>query len=136
MPAEEKPKPAQKAEKIKITPQLRRLWLTVRKAWVSSFQAFSNSLSSLDQKQAAMLYEVVKHSLFKDSYVQILRGHPELREFLKSDDDRLCMHDIYEVLSWRLSRKEKLPKDVEMAEKMKGRIGRSVPEMPYEPLHK
>ena len=117
-PEEEKPK------KIEVTSGLRRIWFRVRNAWNMSFDAFSNALTLLTDKEAEQLYEVVRHALFKGSYVEIIREHPELRELVKSDDDRIFMYDVYEKLSWRLGKSEKYPKDIAVRIKMKGRIGR------------
>lgn len=111
-------------KKIAVTVELRRIWYRVRKAWDISLDAFGNTLTLLSDKEAEQLYELVRHSLFKGSYVEIIREHPELREIVRSDDDRICMHDIYEALSWRLGKSEALPKDVAVTMKMKGRIGR------------
>lgn len=111
-------------KKIEITNRLRRTWWRLRKAWNLTMKAFSGTMSRLTDAEAEELYEVVRHSLFKDSYVEILRARPELKELVKSDDDRLFMHDVYEVLSWRLKKKEPYPKDVDMIIRMKGRIGR------------
>ena len=125
---EKQPEPAKKGpEKVVITNEIRRAWLRLRKAWGWSFEAFSNTLGLLNTKEANMLYDIVKHSLFKGSYVEIIREHPELREIVKTDEDRLCMHDIYEILSWKLGRKEELPPDRKISRAMKGRIGREVP---------
>jgi hypothetical protein len=110
--------------KVVVTNDLRRIWLRIRRMWNLNLTAFANALTVLNEKESNMLYDLVRHSLFKGSYVEILQEHPELRDFLKSDEDRLCMHDIYEKLSWRLGRREPLPKDVEVKEKMKGRVGR------------
>jgi hypothetical protein len=118
-----------KAEKLVITPELRRIWLGVRTAWNLGFQQFSSSLSALDERQAGLLYGLVRLSLFKGSYVEMLREHPELRPLLISDDDRLCMHDAYEVLAWRLNRSEELPREVRISQRMKGRIGREAPDL-------
>jgi len=125
----EKKKEGKKPEKTVITPELRRIWLRVRSAWNISLEAFSNTLSLLNDKQAAMLYNLVKKGLFKDFYSEILREHPELRDIVKSDDDRLCMIDIYQELSWRLDKSEPLPPDVKVTQGMKGRIGRDVPDL-------
>lgn len=111
-----------------ISPQTRRAWLNLRRAWVTSFQAFSYALSQLDTRQSEAMYDMVKKALFKDSYAQIVQQHPELREFVRSDEDRICMIEIYEVLSWRLNRSEKPPPDRLAYRGMKGRIGRNVPE--------
>lgn len=129
--AEAKKTGAKKQEKVAVTQELRRIWWKVRNSWNVSFEAFTNTLSMLTTKQAELLYGVVKHSLFKESYVQMLREHPELRELVKSDDDRLCMHDVYEAISWRLGRQEKLPSDVEVKIRMKGSIGRGAPVFSY-----
>ncbi len=120
-----------KPEKVAVTPELRRLWLRIRNAWAASYGQFTYSLSSLDDKQAGLMYDLVKHSLYRNFFPEILRDHPELREFLKTDDDRLCMHDIYEVVSWRLGRSEPPPPDKELAERMKGGIGRKAPDLDY-----
>jgi hypothetical protein len=118
-------------KKIEITPELRRIWFRARNAWNMSLDAFSNALTLLTDKQAGQLYDVVRHSLFKDSYVEILREHPELHELVRNDEDRLFMHDVYEKLSWRLGKSEPLPKDVETAMKMKGGIGRAATRTSY-----
>lgn len=105
-------KPAEKKPgKIVVTSQLRRLWFRVRRTYDISLEAFSNALASLSDEEAEMLYELVRHSLFKGNVAQILREHPEMREFVKTDDDRICMHDIYEHLSWRLGKKEPIPQE-------------------------
>ena len=122
-PEKETPKP----EKLVVTPETKRIWLKVRHAWNWSYDAFSNTVSYLKQDEAEKLYDVVRLSLFKDSYAQMLQEHPELREIVKSDDDRLCMHDVYQILAWRLGKREKFPEDKRIYMKIKGRIGRDVP---------
>ena len=114
-------------ERVVITNETKRIWLKVRKAWSWNYEAFNSTVGLLNDKEANMLYDVVKHSLFKDSYVEIIRKQPELKEVVKTDDDRLCMHDVYEILSWKLGRKEELPKDKKLSEAIKGRIGRDMP---------
>jgi len=118
-------------KEIVITDDLRRIWIRVRRSWNLSHTAFSNALSLLSNKEAEQLYELVRHSLFKGSYVEIIREHPELRKIVRSDDDRICMHDIYEVLAWRLGKSEPLPKDVAVTTKMKGGIGRDATRPSY-----
>ncbi|NYZ74032.1 hypothetical protein H0O00_02730 [Candidatus Micrarchaeota archaeon] len=120
-----------KEEKIVITPELRKTWIRVRSAWGMSFEAFNSTVSMLDKKHAEGLYDLVRHSLFKDNYAEILRGNPELREVLKNEEDRLCMHDIYEILSWKLGKSEPLPKEIRAREAMKGPIGRASPELRF-----
>ena len=106
-------KPAEKPAKgpVDVTPKLRRIWLRVRKAYNLDLTAFSNTLSFLTDEEANMLYDMVRHALFKGSVAEILREHPELRELVRTDDDRLCMYDIYEYLSWRLGKSEPMPED-------------------------
>ena len=123
------PSEAERKGPIEITAEIRRLWIRMRQAWVISYDAFNHSVAILDDRQANLMYDVVKHSLFKDSYAEVLRGHPELKELLRTDDDRLCMHDIYERLSYRLNRYEKLPADKMVYQAMKGRIGRNMPDL-------
>ena len=118
---------AKKPAKVVITPELRRIWFKVRDSWNRSLEAFSSIVSLLTPKEAEQLYDIVKLSLFKDSYAQMLQEHPGLKEIVKTDDDRLCMHDIYENISWRLGKSEKLPKDIATKLGMKGRIGRGLP---------
>lgn len=134
---DEKPKAPMKTSKdapaapskIAITPELRRMWFTLRNAWNMSLPAFANTLSSLSVKQANQLYDVVKVALFRSSYAEILHEHPELKPLIFSDDDRLFMHDIYENLSYRLDRREPEPQDLKLARGMKGRIGRGMPDL-------
>ena len=114
-------------DKIKVTNELRKNWLMLKKAWLMNLSAFSNQLSLVPDKQAEQLYDVVRHSVYKDSYVDILREHPELKELVKNDDDRFFMHDMYESLSWRLGKREKPPKERQVYERMKGGIGREAP---------
>lgn len=121
--------PAEKKGPIEITPEIRRLWIRMRQAWVVSYDAFNHSVAILDDRQANLMYDVVKHSLFKDFYAEILREHPELKELIRTDEDRLCMHDIYERLSFRLNRYEKLPSDKKVYQGMKGKIGRNMPDL-------
>ncbi len=118
-----------KEEKVVITPDLRKTWIRVRSAWNLSFEAFNNVVSMLDKKQSEALYDLVKHALFMANCADILRQHPELREVLKNEEDRLCMHDIYEILSWKLGRSEPLPKEIRAREAMRGTIGRASPNM-------
>ncbi|MFH0737043.1 MAG: hypothetical protein V1827_01105 [Candidatus Micrarchaeota archaeon] len=115
-------------EKVKITPELTRLWITIRQAWGRNLASFSSVMAGLDDKQAEMLYGVVRLSLYKNSYVEIIMAHPELRPFLKSDDDRFCMHDMYQRLSWRLNKREELPPGFKLAQSTKARIGRDMPD--------
>ncbi|MBD3210364.1 hypothetical protein GF318_03210 [Candidatus Micrarchaeota archaeon] len=116
-----------KPEKIEISNRAKRIWLKVRKTWDMSLPAFTNTLSLLSEEEAEILYGIVKHSLYKDSYVEMLREHPELREIVKTDNDRLCMHDTYEVLSFRLNKFEDFPDFRKTQIKMKGGIGREAP---------
>lgn len=115
--------------KIKITPEIRRLWVKIRHAWVVSYYAFNHAIDMLDKRQANLMYDVVKHSLFKNSHAEILREYPELKVLIHTDDDRLCMHDIYERLSYRLNRYEKPPFYKRALRGMKGRIGRNLPDL-------
>ncbi len=121
-PAKAAPKPAAKkaapvkpeakpAQKLLVTAQLRRIWLRVRNAYSMSSGAFSNALSLLSDDEADLLYNLVRFSLYKEGPAQMIKEHPEMREFVKTNVDRLCMHDIYEILSWRLGRREPMPKD-------------------------
>lgn len=116
--ADEKPlakEPATAEVKVpEFTPELRRIWLRIRKTYNISLQAFSNALSALNDKEANILYDLVRLSLYKDNPAQIIKAHPFMKEFIRTDDDRLCMHDIYENLSWRLGRKEPAPKHRQM----------------------
>jgi hypothetical protein len=109
-----------KAEKFTITPELRRVWVRVRQSWVTSHASFSYGLSMLDKKQAGMLYDLVRRALFRNSAGDVLKAHPEIREFMRSDDDRMCMLDVYEALSWKLDRREEPPSDVRLNQKFKG----------------
>jgi hypothetical protein len=103
------PKPVQKG--LQATPKLRRIWFKVRRTYNISLDAFSNALSSLNDEEANMLYELVRLALFKGNPAQIIRANPEMKEFVHNDEDRVCMHDIYEHLSWRLGRKEPMSKE-------------------------
>lgn len=123
MPAPEQEGP------VEITPEIRRLWVRIRQAWVVSYNAFNHAVAVLDRRQANLMYDVVKHSLFKNSHAEILREHPELKELIHTDDDRLCMHDVYERLSYYLDRYEKPPPDRRVLRGMKGNIGREVPDL-------
>ena len=114
--AKKKPekKAAKKAEKpekkeLEVTPRLRRNWLRVRKAYNMSMEAFGSVLSLLNEEEANEMYDLVINALYKDNVAQIIMANPKMREFVKTDDDRFCMYDIYENLSWRLDRKEKPP---------------------------
>jgi len=118
---ETKPK---KSKKIVVDNKLRRIWWKLRKAYNMNYDAFVNTLYTLTDDEANFLYDIVVVSLFKGSYAEILQEHPGLRELVKSDDDRLFMHDIYEHLSWRLGRKEEFPEDIKLKFAMKGKIGR------------
>jgi hypothetical protein len=131
---EKKPQKAKKAapsvkkpKKVEVTPRLMRNWLRIRKAWNISLSAFGNILSLLSDEEAEEMYELVRLSLFKSSYAEILHEHPQLRPILRSDQDRHCMHDIYEAVSFRLDKREELPPDRKISQRMKGRIGREVP---------
>lgn len=122
---EEKPDVTRETSKdVVVTPDLRRIWLRVRKSWDISHDAFQGALSLLGTKESELLYDFVILALFKGSYVEILREHPRLRELIRSDEDRLCMHDTYEVLSFRLGKSVALPKVIQTKMAMKGPIGR------------
>lgn len=110
----------------KLDAAVRAAWLRARAAWTRDRDTFASVMSLVDRKRSEGLYDVVRHSLYKESYVQMLRERPELREIVKSDDDRLCMHDMYEILSFRLGRKEPPPKTERAAVAIRGRIGRKV----------
>lgn len=114
------PSPSVNSGKVAITPTLRKNWIRIRAAWNTSPEAFTGTLSLMDPKQANELYDLVKLALFKGSHVEILHEHPEMREFVKSDDDRLCMHDVYEALSRRLQRKEPFPEYAALKQKIMG----------------
>ena len=59
-------------------------------------------------------------------------ARPELKQFLKNDEDRLCMMDVYDILSYKLRRHEPTPKTEKGALAMKGdRIGRDAPIFGY-----
>lgn len=122
-------KKGKEEKKIVITPEVRRTWLNLRRAWALSGTAFRNTLSLLTRKQLEMLYELVRPALFKGSYVEILREHPELKEILKTDSDRTCMYAIYENVSWKLGRSEKPPKEIAIRMAMVPKIGRSAPDL-------
>ncbi|MFH0884185.1 MAG: hypothetical protein V1861_00565 [Candidatus Micrarchaeota archaeon] len=111
------PKPT---DKLIITPELRRIWVRVRQSWVTSHAAFSYGLSMLNKKQCELLYDLVRRALFRNSAGDVLKAHPEIREFMRSDDDRMCMLDVYEALSWKLDRREDPPADVKLAKNFKG----------------
>jgi hypothetical protein len=107
-------------------------WLRVRAAWGRGRDTFISTMSQLGQKQNEQLYDIVKCAVYKDSYVQVLRAKPELKDFLKSDEDRFCMMDVYEILSYKLGRREPPPKTEKGALAMKGdRIGRDAPMFGY-----
>ena len=109
-------------DKIVLTKEMKKTLLMLKTAWSRGRDTFSNTVSFLSTKQAEQIYQIVRHSVYKESYVQILREHPELREIIKNDDDRLCMHDIYEILSWRLDKNEPPPKELRIADRVKGSL--------------
>lgn len=115
------------SEKVVITPEIKRIWIRLRQAWLRTDTAFSNSISMLDDKQANAMYDIVKHSLFTTSYIEIIRKHPELHDLIKSDEDRWCMKEIYDVLSWRLGREEPLPEDLRLQAAMRPGMSRFIP---------
>ncbi|MBU0527815.1 hypothetical protein KKE92_05000 [Candidatus Micrarchaeota archaeon] len=100
-----------KSDKVNVTPALRRLWIGLRKSYNLNYTAFSNALSALNDEQANQIYDFVITALFMDNIAEILSKHPELKDLIRTDDDRICMHDIYENLSWKLGRKETIPKE-------------------------
>jgi len=117
-----------KSDKVNVTPALRRMWIGLRKSYNISYGAFSNALSALSDEQANQVYDFVITALFKDNVAQILSKHPELKGLIRTDDDRICMHDIYENLSWRLGRREELPKEKGMIVRFrKSNYGKIIP---------
>jgi len=110
-PEKKAAKKAEKPEKkeLEVTPRLRRNWLRVRKAYNMSMEAFGSVLSLLNEEEANEMYDLVINALYKDNVAEVVRANPKMREFVKTDDDRFCMYDIYETLSWRLRRKEEPP---------------------------
>jgi hypothetical protein len=121
--------PEAKKQKVNVTPEIRKMWIMIRQAWNTSPEAFTGTMTMLSSRQADSLYDVVKLALFKSSYAEILHEHPELRELVKGDNDRLCMHDVYEVLSSRLGRTEPFPPYIQLQMRLKGGIGRSNPKL-------
>jgi hypothetical protein len=121
LPEEKKP-----PKNALITLEIRRMWFPIRRAWSMNTTAFSNSVSQVGDKQAEKLYDIVKLALYR-SYGEILQKYPELKAIIFSEDDRLCMYQIYEILSWRLGKKEPEPNDVRLVEKLRGGIGRASP---------
>jgi len=115
--------------KAVITPDVRKNWMRIRSAWNLGEEAFTGTLSLMDNKKANALYDVVRFSLFKNSYADIVREHPEMKELVKNDDDRLCMHDVYEALSNRLDRREPFPSFIAMKMKLKGATGREITDL-------
>ncbi len=113
-----------KKEKLVITNDTRRLWLKLRKAWNMELNVFSHTVMSLNDSDTKTVYDLVKRALFKDSYAEIVHEYPEMREFLRTDDDRMCMIDIYELVSWKLNQSEPLPPEKRLLQGMKGKIGR------------
>ncbi|MFH1785185.1 MAG: hypothetical protein ABH842_02035 [Candidatus Micrarchaeota archaeon] len=109
---------------LKISPEVKKLWVRIKSAWNTNEVKFRNTLSYLTNEQANSIYDVVRLSLFKNSYVNVLRDHPELKDLLKNDNDRLCMYNVYSNLSVRLNRREDPPNDVKLAMNLKGNIGR------------
>jgi len=117
-----------KSDKVNVTPALRRMWIRLRKSYNMSYAAFSNALSALNDEQANQVYDFVITALFKDNVAQILSKHPELKGLIRTDDDRVCMHDIYENLSWRLGRREEMPKEKSMIVRFrKSNYGKIIP---------
>ncbi len=96
-----------------------KIWFRIRRAWDINKIVFRETLAMLSDKQANELYDIVKYSLYTNSYAEIVIKHPELKVLLKNDDDRFCMHDIYEYLSWRLGRQEPSPPYSRPAERMR-----------------
>ena len=129
-PSEKAAPSPERPKKIDVTPELKRIWLRVRNAYSTSQEAFSYSLSVLDDRQANKLYDFAVAALYKGNAAEILRAHPELKGLVRTDDDRLCMHDTYENLSWRLHRREPMPKDLEVTVKFRlATRGRITPEV-------
>lgn len=119
-----------KNKPIVVSEELRRVWIRIRKSWSINRIAFTNSLSSLTDAQANELYSIIAVILYKNSYVEIIRENKEFGKIIKNDGDRICMYDIYEVLSWRLNKKVSLPKKVEL----KMRVGASIGREAQDPL--
>ena len=107
---------------IKILP----LWIRLRKWWETNPTAFGNGLSSLTKEQDEMMYEFAKKALFRNSVAEILKAHPELKELIRVDDDRMCMYDLYEHLSWKLNKREEPPEDVKIIGRTRRPIGRLI----------
>lgn len=110
------------SKKLVITPSLRKNWLKIRQAYSISLDSFTNTLSSMNGKEANELYDMVKLALFKGSIGEIVSASPELRIFMRQEDDRLCMIESYEYLSWKLGREEPFPK----GERIKVHLRRSI----------
>lgn len=123
--------PAQKKEKrapYKLSEHVRRMWIRIRYLWTFSNEAFYNALSDLNDKDANALYDLVKLALFRNSWAQIVQENPSLHGLIANEEDYFCMIDSYQKLSWKLNRREELPKDKKMAVGMKGKIGRLMPD--------
>ncbi|MBI5046550.1 hypothetical protein HZC07_02350 [Candidatus Micrarchaeota archaeon] len=98
-------------EKVVLTSETVKQWFLIKAAVQRGPIALSNFLSTLTRTQNEILYSIVKHSLYVKDYVEIIRKHPELKVLVKTDEDRLIMHDIYEIVSWKLNKYEPPPKE-------------------------
>lgn len=111
-----------------ISPLLRTDWLRTRQLWLSNRSGFEFFISSLPDVRANILYDLAKLALFQDNFAQILRRYPSLHSLIKNEQDRLCMLDSYMLLSIKLNRCEKAPRDMRLIMNTKSSIGRGVPD--------
>lgn len=117
---------SEKAITLPTNPNLKRNWLKIRNAYNVSLESFGATISMMNEGEANAMYDLVKGALYKDNNAQIIKENPNLKEFLKNDEDRLCMIDIYTNLSWRLGKSEKAPKYRETINKFRLAVKKSL----------
>ncbi len=111
-----------------VSATLRADWLRARQYWSSNKSGFEFFISSLPDARANALYDFAKLALFQDNVAQILRRYPALHGLISSDHDRLCMLDSYTLLSVKLNRLEKAPRDMRLIMNTRSSIGRGIPD--------
>jgi len=103
--------------------RLRRNWIRVRQAWGIDAIHFSAALSGLSDTDGLMLLSLVSLALYHDTSAAALSASPQLKGFLRSEDDRFCMIDAYENLSWRFRVKVPPPSFRALSAGLKARMG-------------
>ncbi|MGV8085565.1 MAG: hypothetical protein ACP5N9_04915 [Candidatus Bilamarchaeum sp.] len=108
----------------KISEETKKNWLRIRAAWSRNLVAFNNSISMLNKKETEEMYNIAKLAAYSIDYARLVFENPQLKEILKNSEDCFMLNNIYQALSFKLNRKEKLPATTRIYNGFAAGIGR------------